>query len=229
MELRRFDNRELMSQAATKYTTNLIKTHTDSGKVFTLGLSGGNSPTLYYELLAKETIDWSLVKILLVDDRKVEHTHPDSNAKMIHARLLSKIDIPQENIILPDTSIKSPSECAREYERRIKESLGSSTPKFNLLVLGVGPDGHTASLFPETDVNVDSDRFIISTIAPKPFKVADRISMTMDLINNAHMRIFVISGDGKEEIIQRTIEGDSRIPAGRIVDPCIIFKDSGSF
>ncbi len=226
MELRTFNSRDIMSRAVAKYTAALIKKNTDSGSVFTLALSGGRSPVLFYELLAEESVDWSMVKLFLVDDRKVEQTHPDSNALLIRTTLLTKINIPAENIFFPNTSIESPIECAREYEMRLKEYFGESLPVFNLIVLGVGPDGHTASLFPGADHGLDAHRLIISTKAPDQFKVADRISMTMDLINNGSMRIFVVSGEGKQDIVQRTVAGDKSIPAGLIKNPCLIFSDS---
>ncbi|MCG8334513.1 MAG: 6-phosphogluconolactonase [Proteobacteria bacterium] len=226
MELRNYKDKEEMSSAVTDYTATLINKITNSGRVFTLAVSGGTSPVRFYELLAKESLDWSKVKLLLVDERKVDQSHIDSNAGMVHKSLVSKIDIPSENVIFPDTSISNPAACAEEYERRICSHFGNDLPVIDLVALGVGPDGHIASLFPNEDFDPDDKRLIISTKAPAQFKVAERITMTLNVINKGTMRIFVIAGKGKQDMIQRTMSGDKSIPAGFIKDPCLIYTDS---
>ncbi len=226
MELRNYKDKEEMSRIVTKYVASLVNNKTRSNQVFTLALSGGTSPVRFYELLAKESLDWSLVKILLVDERKVDPSHIDSNAGMVHNALTSKIDIPAENIIFPDTSIKKPAECAEEYEKRIKEELNGFQAKIDLIALGIGPDGHTGSLFPDEAFDPEDQRLIVSTKAPEPFKIADRITMTMNFINQGKIRIFVIAGEGKQDMIQRTMSGDKSIPAGFVKSPCLVFTDS---
>lgn len=228
MELQHYKSKEEMSRSVTKYVASLVNNKTSSNQIFTLALSGGTSPVRFYELLAKESVDWSRVKILLVDERKVEQSHIDSNAGMIRKALVSKTDIPEKNIIFPDTSISNPEECAKEYENRITEQLTTSRPAIDLVALGIGPDGHTASLFPNEDFDPGDKRLIISTKAPAQFKVADRITMTMNVINKGTTRIFVIAGKGKQDMIQRTMSGDKSIPAGFVKDPCLIFTDSTS-
>lgn len=100
---------------------------------------------------------------------------------------------------------------------------------FDLIVLGVGPDGHTASLFPGEDHSLVQDSIYIPTFAPTQFDVPERLTMTLSLINSANRRIFVISGKGKNEMIQRVLDGDSSIPAGQVNSGSSIFIDNPGF
>lgn len=229
MELNNFTGKEQMSRAAADYTQILINRSTARGEVFTIALSGGSSPTRFYELMAEEKIDWSMVKVFLVDERKVPADHNHSNFRMIKEALLSKIDIPEGNVFSLNTEIGSASECAAEYENRIRDVFGDKYPVFDLIVLGAGPDGHTASIFPGKDHSPEDDSIFISTIAPAQFDIPERLTMTLSLINNANRRIFVISGKGKSEIVQRMLDEDSSIPAGLVNSDSSIFIDDPYF
>ena len=229
MKLKNFTNKEQMSRAAAVYTKDLISRNAASGKVFTLALSGGSSPVRFYELLAEEVIDWSMVKVFLVDERKVKADHKHSNFRMIKESLLSKVDIPDTNIFSLRTEIESASDCAAEYEKRIMKFFRDRDPVFDLIVLGVGPDGHTASLFPGETRLPEQDGIYISTIAPTQFDVEERLTMALPLINSADRRIFIISGEGKGGMIQRIIDPDSLIPAGMVNSDSSIFIDNPSF
>lgn len=227
MELKKFDSKEQMSLAAAAYTKTLIAAAAIKTGFFSLALSGGSSPVRFYELLAEEDIDWTMVNIFLVDERKVPGDHKFSNFRMIKKALLSGIKIPESNIFCLKTGIQSSAECAEEYEKRIRNVFGVKFPVFDLIVLGVGPDGHTASLFPEKDHTLDQDRLFISTIAPAQFDVTERLTMTLSLINGAKQRLFVIAGKGKNEMIQRILDGDSSIPSGLVnSDSTVFFNNS---
>ncbi|MDA3939833.1 MAG: 6-phosphogluconolactonase [Spirochaetia bacterium] len=226
MKVNKFSSKEQMSLAASEYTAGLINTNTRAGKIFTLALSGGSSPIRFYELMAQEKIDWTMVKIFLVDERKVSADHKFSNFRMIKETLLSKIEIPWENIFSIKTEINSVSECAGEYEEQIINAFGKLPIIFDLIVLGVGPDGHTASLFPGEDHTFEKKRIFISKEAPSHFDVSERLTMTLSLINKATNRIFVISGENKSKMINRVLSQDSTIPAGLINSRSNIFTDS---
>ncbi|MEA1910054.1 MAG: 6-phosphogluconolactonase [Spirochaetota bacterium] len=224
MKLNKYNNIEQMSLAAAIFTRDLIKEKVSRGEVFSIALSGGSSPVRFYELMAKEDIDWTLVNIFLVDERKVPADHIHSNFRMIKEALLSKIDIPETNVFSFKTEITSVSDCAAEYELRVINAFGDNSPVFDLIVLGVGPDGHTASLFPGEDHLLKQDSIIIPAIAPEQFDVPDRLTMTLSLINSANRRIFLISGKGKSGIIQRVLDRDSLIPAGLVNFDSLIFQ-----
>lgn len=225
MELKTFENKEQMSLASAVYTSDLIRQNTSRGEVFTIALSGGSSPVRFYELLAEEQVDWSLVNIFLVDERKVDADHEYSNYRMIKKALLSKIDIPGTNVFSFKTEINSVSECAANYEKRVRKSFADRYPVFDLIVLGVGPDGHTASLFPGEDHMIEQESIFIQTTAPVQFDIPERLTMTLALINRAYKRIFVISGKGKDGMVQRVLNEDSTIPAGLINSNSTIFFD----
>ncbi|RLD32275.1 MAG: 6-phosphogluconolactonase [Bacteroidetes bacterium] len=226
MELKRFENKEQMSLSAAAYTSKLIRKNTSRGDVFTIALSGGSSPVRFYELLAKEEIDWSLVNIFLVDERKVDVDHEYSNYRMINNALLSKIDIPETNVFSFEIEINSVSECAANYEKRVRQSFEDKYPVFDLIVLGLGPDGHTASLFPGEDHTIEQDHIFIQATAPEQFDIPERLTMTLALINRADKRIFVISGKGKNGMVQRVFDEDRTIPAGLINSNSTIFFDN---
>ncbi len=226
MKVKTFSNKEKMSLAAANFTRDMIIQKTARGEIFTIALSGGSSPVRYYELLAEEEIDWVKVNIFLVDERKVLPDHLYSNFRMIKKALLSGIDIPLENIFHFNTDITSVSECASEYEDRIRNVFAESCPVFDLIVLGVGPDGHTASLFPGEDHTREQHRQFISTVAPEPFDVPERLTMTLSLINRADNRVFIISGKGKAVMVQRVIDEDKSIPAGLVNSNSTIFFDN---
>jgi len=226
MELKKFENTEQMSLAAAVYTCNQIRQKTCKGEFFSIALSGGSSPVRFYELLAEEKIDWTKVNIFLVDERKVPDNHVHSNYRMINKALLSKIDIPKINVFSFKTEIISASECALEYEVRVRKVFADNYPVLDLIILGVGPDGHTASLFPGEDHTIEQDSIFIQAIAPSQFDIRERLTMTLSLINSAKSRIFVISGKGKGEMVQRVFEGDKNIPAGFINSSSTIFYDN---
>ena len=226
MELNKYNNKEQMSLATAAYTSNLIRQKISNGVTFTIALSGGSSPVRFYELLAEEEIDWPRVNIFLVDERKVPDDHLHSNFRMINKAILTKIDIPDTNVFSLKTEIISVSECAAEYEARIRKVFGDNYPVFDLVVLGVGPDGHTASIFPGEDHTREQDRIFIQATSPAQFDVPERLTMTLSLINSADNRIFVISGEGKRAMVQRVLKGDRAIPAGLVNSNSTIFFDN---
>jgi len=226
MELNNFNNKELMSIAASRYTKDLIDKKIRKDNEFTLALSGGGSPVRYYELLAEENIDWARVKIFFVDERNVPANHVHSNFRMINQALISKINIPESNIFPLNTENQSVTDCSLEYEKNIKKAFGNNLPRFNLIVLGAGPDGHTASIFPDADPYIEENRIFIPATAPSQFDVRERLTMTLALINMAHNRIFIISGTGKKSIVQGILDQNPLIPAGLVNPDTTVFTDS---
>ncbi len=226
MELSNFNNKELMSAAASRYTKGLIDKKIKKDNVFTLALSGGSSPVRYYELLAEENIDWVRVKIFFVDERYVPANHAHSNFRMINQALLSKINIPESNIFPLNTENQSVTDCSLEYEKNIRKAFENNFPRFDLIVLGAGSDGHTASIFPDANPSIEEDRIFIPATAPSPFDVRERMTMTLTLINMAKNRIFIISGSGKNSIVKGILDQNPAIPAGLVNPDTIIFTDS---
>jgi 6-phosphogluconolactonase len=189
---------------------------------FTIALSGGNTPRLLYELLARDystAIDWKHVQIFWGDERNVPHDDLDSNYRMAKESLLDRIDIPLENVhavpILMDDTAEA---VAIRYASVLQENFGQGIPEFDLILLGLGNDGHTASLFPGMSEQAMNDGITIATHSPvRPF---ERISLTLFVINKARNVFFLVSGEEKKQILRSVLldewKNDSEYPAARV-------------
>lgn len=165
----------------------------------TIGLSGGSTPGPVYESLAKDPdIDWSKIAIFLVDDRFVPADDNDSNQKLIHDTILVHTN---PKTIFPDTALPI-DQCVSEYEDRLRTIFDNQSP--DIVILGMGEDGHTASLFPNDEAAIDEkDRWVLRTKAPKQFAVEDRVTITLPLINSADHRLLLISGQKKIDAVKK--------------------------
>ena len=177
---------EAMSLAAAHFfVTACHQAITKHGK-FSVALSGGNTPKRFYEILASpwfsKNIPWRKVFLFWSDERFVTHTSPESNYKMTKESLLDRIDIPPRNIF-PVPVTGDPELCARQYETAIKKFFDNRQTTFDWMLLGTGPDGHTASLFPNTPVLIENRR--LSKQVWLEEKQAWRITFTYPLINKA--------------------------------------------
>lgn len=159
-----------------------------------VGLSGGSTPKPIYEALGKEDIDWNSVSIFLVDDRYIAADDADSNQKLVRETLLANANIPEANIVFPNTTLPI-DECIQDYEIRLAELLSKGIP--HTVTLGLGGDGHIASLFPPVPAAGYGDHLVIHT-ETDAFAVHDRISTTMVIIGSADRKIFFLKGEGKK-------------------------------
>jgi 6-phosphogluconolactonase len=189
-----------------------------SGK-FTVALSGGSTPKALYEVLARapfgERIDWNGVYFFWGDERFVPLDHRDSNYRMAQETLLSRVPVPEKNIFPIVAENLSAREAAAEYESKLRKFFGEGTiPRFNLILLGMGEDGHTASLFPHSGALKESIRLVTENYVEK--LNTDRITMTVPLINNAANVFFLISGASKAKALKEVLQGPydpDRLPA----------------
>ena len=173
----------------------------EKGK-FVVALSGGNTPKRLYQLLAthefSKNIPWNKVFLFWSDERFAPHTDADSNYLMAKENWLDHITIPKENIFPIPTDGKTKS-CAKEYEQTIHSFFGNKKIVFDCLLLGIGNDGHTASLFPGTDIFKEKKRLVKEVWVEE--KQTWRISFTLPLINKAAGVIFLVSGREKATVI----------------------------
>jgi 6-phosphogluconolactonase len=148
----------------------------------------------------KESIDWGQIHFYWGDERCVPPTDDDSNYKMTRELLLDKVDIPEDNVkrIMGETN---PSEEAERYENVIKDETGSALPSFDLIILGMGEDGHTASIFPHQMQLLESSR--LCEVATHPESGQKRVTMTGKLINEAQHVLFLVTGSGKKDKIRQ--------------------------
>ena len=180
---------------------------------YTMALSGGKTPALLYSLLASEfseRIGWNSVHLFWGDERFVPQDHPDSNFRMAYHAWISKVPIPHQNIHRIPTETETPEEAARSYEKTLKEFFNppdnKSIPAFDAILLGVGTDGHTASLFPGSRVLDEKSRWVVSVEAPPSVFPKKRITLTLPLINSSREVFFFAFGDEKKNVLRAIFE-----------------------
>jgi len=188
---------------------------------FTVALSGGNTPKGLYSLLATNYTNfaWNRVFMFFGDERHVPPTDPESNYRMVNESLLSKISIPPENVFRVHAENPDATAAAVDYEsqlRRFFELKPGEFPRFDLILLGTGPEGHTASLFPDSAALDEPTRLVVANWVAK-FNT-DRITFTFPVLNGAAEVMFLASGSEKAEIAREILEGKNTppLPAQRV-------------
>ncbi len=191
----------------------------DRGR-FVVALSGGKTPVGLYRKLAglKDGLPWDKTDIFLVDERFVPFDDAESNYGMIKDELLSRVSIPAGKVHPVSTREDSLQDAAKKYEKDLKEFFRLNVgkfPEFDLIMLGIGEDGHTASLFPGTSSLAENERL---TIAVSLNRLKNkRISLTLPVINNAKNIIFLVAGENKAKVLKEIIEREkSLLPASRV-------------
>lgn len=178
---------------------------------FVVALSGGSTPKKLFQLLAtpefSRNIDWKKVFVIWGDERYVPHTDDDSNFKMANEALLKHVAIPKKNIFAIPTS-KTPEICAAEYEKNLKLLLGTKGI-IDLTLLGMGDDGHTASLFPNTDILEENKKWVKQVWLDD--KQVWRISLTYLLINKSSEVLFLVAGAAKAPIIKHIFAKNAKL------------------
>jgi 6-phosphogluconolactonase len=179
--------------------------------VFHVALSGGSTPRLFHAMLAasplREQVDWSRIQFFWGDERCVPPGDPESNYGMARETLLDAVPVPPSHIHRMRGE-EEPARAAREYEAELRQVFAAapdSTPRFDLIYMGMGPDGHTLSLFPRTAVLGVTDRLVVANHVPQ--LNTNRITFTTTLANNAALVAFVIAGADKAPALVRVLEG----------------------
>ncbi len=187
-----------------------------------VALSGGSTPQATFKLLADPagpfaaTVPWDKVQLFWVDERCVGPDHPESNYGVCRNLLLSKVAIPEANVFRMEGEL-DPEVAASRYEstlRNVMKLEGAESPRFDLLTLGMGPDGHTASLFPHTAAIDELGRLVVANHVEK--KEAWRITLTWPVINQAAEVVFEVEGKAKTEVLAEVLTGPrdpERLPA----------------
>ncbi len=160
---------------------------------FTVALSGGSTPRVLYEQLVTQPIEWRRVHVFWGDERCVPPEHADSNYGMAQRALLSHVDIPAQNVHRLKGEL-DPAQAAQEYETELRAIFGAA-PRFDLILLGMGADAHTASLFPGTPALHEQQRWVAAQYVDK--LKSNRLTLTPPIINGAANVIFLIAGNDK--------------------------------
>jgi 6-phosphogluconolactonase len=175
-------------------------------KRFDFALSGGSSPKKLYELLASphysSQVEWGKVYLFLGDERYVPADHPDSNYKMVKTSLIEPLDIRGDHVFPVNTTL-SPEESAADYEQMMRSHFANEV-KFDLILLGLGDNSHTASLFPHTKVLHERSALVKAEYIDEV--KMNRITFTAPLINAAHAIAFLVYGSGKAEAVKHIIK-----------------------
>ena len=181
--------------------------------VFRMSLCGGGTPRPVYEALVNEAIEWENLEITFSDERCVPPDHDDSNYKMAAEALLSKVSIKENNIIRIKGEL-DPVESASQCEGELRKRSGGSIYVHDLLLLGMGEDGHTASLFPGTNALNESERWVVDNYIPD--KDVNRVTFSYPLINASRKILVLATGEKKKKLVNDMINGDESFPISKI-------------
>ena len=221
--IRIFADRETLSRAAAERFVEIASFSIEKSGRFSIALAGGSTPKRIYELLASEEyagrVDWSKCHIFFGDERTVAPDDAESNYRMANEALLSRVPLPVENIHrirgLGDVVAN-----ARAYEDEMRGFFyRGAWPEFDLVLLGMGEDGHTASLFPHTEALGERAAWVVANWVER--LKAYRITLTAPAINNARHVLFIVTGASKAERLREVIKGASepeRLPA-QLISP----------
>ncbi|KAE8746073.1 hypothetical protein FOCC_FOCC007196 [Frankliniella occidentalis] len=187
----------------------------ESEDVFKIGLSGGSLVNFLSAGLSKITTDWSKWRLFFCDERVVPSESPDSTYGAYRKSLIGTVPLSENQFIQIDPHLTA-EDAARDYIRKMAPFFApDSLPRFDALLLGMGPDGHTCSLFPGHRL-LDETSVWIAPITNSPKPPPSRITLTFPIINNAENCIFAISGQGKAEMVKRILKDKEDLPAGRV-------------
>jgi 6-phosphogluconolactonase len=214
-----FENADALAQGVAEWLCALAQA---SAGDFAICLSGGSTPRTLYERLATPAVasrfPWSRVHWFWGDERFVPHDHPDSNYRMTREALLTKVPIPADHIHAIPTEGLTPEQSAAAYEATLKHFYGAETlapdrALFGVTLLGIGEDGHTASLFPGQPALQERTRWAVAVIGAKS---EARITLTYPALDSSRDVAFLATGAGKREPIARARAGDHAMPAAMI-------------
>ena len=212
-------NKPALVERAKEIVLARLQAAIEARDCFTIALAGGSTPKPLYEALSQEDLPWSKIHFFWGDERYVPATDRNSNQLMTRQALLDKIDIPAENIHAVNTMGGDPNLDAQKYEAELQQFFQTQPgfPTFDLILLGMGDDGHTASLFPHTEALEVRDRLI--TVGNKDGQ--PRLTFTFPLINRARCVLFLVAGANKRLALDRVFaeQGDETEYPSRSIDP----------
>jgi 6-phosphogluconolactonase len=221
--VRVYADAEEVARAAAERIAQLAGESIGARGIFTLALSGGSTPRRVYELLAegglRESVDWPNVHVFFGDERMVPPDHAESNYRMASEALLSRVPVPAENVHRID-GVGDAAANASDYESEMRGLFGDGEwPRLDLVLLGMGDDGHTASLFPGTDALSEGRLWVAPNWVGK--LGAWRVTLTAPAVNAARHVLFLVNGAGKAGRLREVLTGEhdpSRLPS-QLIQP----------
>jgi 6-phosphogluconolactonase len=212
-----YDNLGSLSQAAAGLFSQLARQAVEDHGKFSVALSGGHTPCHTYELLGSEAfysrIPWAQVHVFWSDERCVPADDARSNSHTARQAFLNRVPIPPDQIH-PISCAQKPVQAATQYEAVLRSFFGDQSPRFDLILLGLGENGHTASLFPNTSVLEEEERWVAEVYVAE--QKMHRVTLTAPFINQAAAVAFLVAGAGKSQVLRQVLKGPSdpkRLPA----------------
>jgi 6-phosphogluconolactonase len=211
VEIRILTTPQELFAAAAETVAQLAAEAVEDRDRFTIALSGGSTPKNLFTLLAtnaRTSLPWDRMFFFWSDERHVPPTDPDSNYRMADEAMLSKVPVPAENVFRFQAENPDAAAVAEAYEETIRKFFQqeSGIPSFDLILLGMGPDGHTASLFPGTDALQEKSRLVAANWVEK--LKTSRLTFTLPLLNAARNVMFLVSGTDKAAMLKTVLEED---------------------
>jgi 6-phosphogluconolactonase len=225
-EIRIFEGLEPLSWAAAKRLEELARVKALEKKSLSVALSGGSTPKLLFELLASAgfqgRVRWANLQLFQVDERCVPPDDAQSNYRMTRLALLEAVPLPPGNFHRMAAERADREEAARQYADEIARVLNPApgqVPRFDLIFLGMGPDGHTASLFPGSPALAEQTAWVTPNFASK--LNSHRLTLTLPVLNAAAHVIFLVAGEDKAETLRQVLEGPARQYPAQLIQPTI--------
>jgi len=232
MQIRVFDDLDSLSHGAAEFFVLKAKESIRISSQFKVALSGGSTPKRLYELLSQEPyrdyIDWNAVFVFFGDERFVPETHPESNEYSARNSLLEKVPIPGDQIFGMYQPHSTPASAAIAYEQKLKLLAPGG---MDLALLGIGDDGHTASLFPGISELDEKNNWVVPTLSPNG--VSQRLTMTIPYLLKSACTLFLVSGSGKKVALADSTSDDplAQSPSGMVAHRatnCYWYVDSAA-
>jgi 6-phosphogluconolactonase len=222
MKLHIYKNKEEMSEALASWMCDVIESTLKEQEFFTLVLSGGSTPQLLYKTLVsdkfKDKINWARIHVFWGDERVVPYADERNNARVAHELLLNKIDIPANHVHIMRTDIE-PNFSTDAYWKMLHDFFDNTSTTFDLVLLGMGDDGHTLSLFPGSPL-IEEHKHWVNSVYNQEQEMY-RITLMPNIVNRAAKIAFMVDGEKKAKMLQQVLQGDfepSKYPA-QIIKP----------
>ncbi len=215
--IRTFPDAEAVSRGAAEEFVLRANEAVEARGRFMVTLSGGSTPKRMFEMLAdspyRDQVAWPMVHVFWGDERSVPPDHRDSNYRLANEAMLARLPIPIAQIHRIEAERTDRDAAARDYQTTIAKAFGvdpnGEPPAFDLVLLGMGPDGHTASLFPETTALTETKRWVVVNFVPK--FTTDRVTLTTPILNQAREVLFLVAGADKAQPLAEVLEGPADV------------------
>lgn len=211
-----FPDAQALAEGLARAVVESARTAIAARGRFTIAVSGGETPRAAYELLGNrfaDDVDWARVDVFFTDERFVPADDPRNNFALARDAWLARVRMPAERIHPIPTMAGPVEECARRHDAELRAFFGdasepAASPTFDLAIMGIGTDGHTASLFPgDTATLQERSRWALPVIAPPTAPVRDRITLTLPLLNRSRRMLFAAAGPKKRDVVARALGG----------------------